>query len=307
MGVHKLIALLKEKSNEAFKEVELNKLAGKNLAINASICINQYYISTQGFNNFSGIGEYSDKKGNLTGHLIGILNKSILMLSSGIKPIWVFEGDVSELKLKKLIDDKNTEKMLNLTSNITEYENSKINHTSNVKITEKMIEDTKTLLTLLGLPYVEAPSEAESQCAELVKSEIAYGVLSDNLDCLVFGCSQIFNGLDKNEDYLISVDLNEVLNTLKIDMDQFIDFCILCGCDYTSTISNLGPTKALRLIQEYYKIENVIDYIEEENISGKLLSKYTYSLKNFKYKEARKIFKNSKVLKEKDLDVIFYD
>ena len=283
MGVHKLIALLKEKSNEAFKEVELNKLAGKNLAINASICINQYYISTQGFNNFSGIGEYSDKKGNLTGHLIGILNKSILMLSSGIKPIWVFEGDVSELKLKKLIDDKNTEKMLNLTSNITEYENSKINHTSNVKITEKMIEDTKTLLTLLGLPYVEAPSEAESQCAELVKSEIAYGVLSDNLDCLVFGCSQIFNGLDKNEDYLISVDLNEVLNTLKIDMDQFIDFCILCGCDYTSTISNLGPTKALRLIQEYYKIENVIDYIEEENISGKLLSKYTYSLKNFKY------------------------
>jgi len=45
------------------------------------------------------------------------------------------------------------------------------------------------------------------------------------------------------------VELHEVLNALSLTYEQFIDFCILCGCDYTSKIAGIGPVKALKLIQ----------------------------------------------------------
>jgi 5'-3' exonuclease len=36
-----------------------------------------------------------------------------------------------------------------------------------------------------------------------------------------------------------------------LTMDQFIDLCVLCGCDYTTSIRGIGPTTALKLIQTH--------------------------------------------------------
>lgn len=47
----------------------------------------------------------------------------------------------------------------------------------------------------------------------------------------------------------------------KLTMEQFIDFCILCGCDYTSRISNIGPVRAYKLLQEHNDILQIMAWI----------------------------------------------
>jgi flap endonuclease-1 len=44
---------------------------------------------------------------------------------------------------------------------------------------------------------------------------------------------------------------------------QFIDLCILCGCDYTGTIRGIGPHRALELIRKHKSIEESIKHIDQ--------------------------------------------
>ena len=39
-----------------------------------------------------------------------------------------------------------------------------------VKVTKEHVEEVKVLLKHMGVPYVQAPCEAEAQCAELAKA-----------------------------------------------------------------------------------------------------------------------------------------
>ena len=57
---------------------------------------------------------------------------------------------------------------------------------------------------------------------------------------------------------LVQIDLAKVLDALKLTQKEFIDLCILCGCDYTSTITGVGPVKAYRYILDYGNIERVL-------------------------------------------------
>ena len=50
-----------------------------------------------------------------------------------------------------------------------------------------------------------------------------------------------------------------------MNMDEFVDLCILCGCDYTNTIRGIGPTKAFNYISKCKNLEKVIEVIQDEN------------------------------------------
>ena len=63
---------------------------------------------------------------------------------------------------------------------------------------------------------------------------------------------------------LTEINLTKALEQLELTMDEFIDLCILSGCDYTSTIRNLGPVQSLKMIKEYKTIEKVLEHIEEK-------------------------------------------
>lgn len=49
--------------------------------------------------------------------------------------------------------------------------------------------------------------------------------------------------------------------------EQFIDICILCGCDYCGTIRGIGPKTAYKLITQHKTLEKVIESLDK--------SKYT--------------------------------
>ena len=73
-----------------------------------------------------------------------------------------------------------------------------------------------------------------------------------------------------------------------MNYDEFVDFCILCGCDYTCTIPRLGFITAYKSILKYKNIEAII-----ENLCVK---EKKYKLpETFDFISARKIIKDTKV------------
>jgi flap endonuclease-1 len=164
-----------------------------------------------------------------------------------------------------------------------------------------MKNDAMKLLKLMGFPVVEAKAEAEAQCVQLLRENKVFAVASDDMDCLTFGCKILIKGIKTKADPVVEINLDDVLKELGFTFDQFIDFCILCGCDYCGTIENVGPVKAYQFIKEHKTIENVLKAMEEENVrfeAEKNRSKYVFPPKeNFDYETARELFKTPDVFK----------
>lgn len=164
----------------------------------------------------------------------------------------------------------------------------------------------------MGLPVVEALSEAESQCVTLVKAKKADAVASEDLDCLTFGAPLQLRGFTQRKDKkdpIIELELDTVLKELGLTMDEFIDLCILCGCDYTKTIDGLGPNTALKLIREHKTIEKVLEELKksnEEKIKAGKNPKYVIpDSERFNYQAAREEFKACRSIPAGEIQVFF--
>ena len=42
---------------------------------------------------------------------------------------------------------------------------------------------------------------------------------------------------------------------------QFIDLCILLGCDHLEPIKGIGPNSALKLIREFDVLDGVVEHL----------------------------------------------
>ena len=160
-----------------------------------------------------------------------------------------------------------------------------------IRVTREHNEDCKRLLHLMGVPVIEAPSEAEAQCAQLCKDGIVYGISTEDMDSLTFGTPKLLRHLMAPAAQKVSVvefDHDKVLEELQLTRDEFIDMCILCGCDYTDKIAGIGPVRALSLIKKYKSIEKILENLD--------LEKYKIP-EPFPYEEARRLFKEPEVLR----------
>ena len=145
----------------------------------------------------------------------------------------------------------------------------------NKKHSEEVIE----MLKSIGIPFLVADGEAEEYCAFLQKNKYVDYILTEDTDSLTFGGDSILFNVPKSKNNFYLCKLNPVLVGLGINHAQFIDFCILCGCDYTCTIPKIGPVTALNIIKTHGSIEAFIS----NNV------RYTIP-ENFNYVLARELF-----------------
>jgi flap endonuclease-1 len=228
-------------------------------------------------------------------------------MENGIRPCWVFDGKPPEAKKKLLSDRKKKKEVADENKELAKDQgdmDKMLKYAGqSVRITSQMTQDAKDLIRLLGLPMIEAPSEAEAQCAVLAKSGKAYAVATEDLDCLTFGCPIQLRDFTNKDEPVIEIKLEKVLEGLNVTMDQFIDICILCGCDYTESIDGIGPIKAHKLIVEHKTIKGVLEYIKEYNLNPKKNKKYTYDPLNFDYEAASKLFINPDITNPESLEL----
>lgn len=118
-----------------------------------------------------------------------------------------------------------------------------------VKFGEDEMNVLRELLEAAGIPHVTAPGEAEEYCAK----HFDY-VYSADSDVLAHGgqvITQIKNGV------YTMFSHSDILTSLDLTRESFVDLCILLGTDYNSNIPGIGPVRALQLIQNYGTIEKL--------------------------------------------------
>ena len=191
--------------------------------------------------------------------------RTIRLLENGIKPVYVFDGKPPELKGGELAkrQERRAEAQENLEKATETGDAENVDKFTRrlVKVTKEHGEECRKLLKLMGVPYVEAPCEAEAQCCALVKAGKVYAVGTEDMDALTFGGDVLVRHLTFSEAKKMPIKeftLRKVLEGLEMTQEQFIDLCILLGCDYCDTIKGIGPKRAVDLVKEHKSIDVIL-------------------------------------------------
>lgn len=288
MGIHGLTKLLGDQAPRAMKENEIKNYFGRKVAIDASMSIYQFLIAVRSDGN-----QLTNESGEITSHLMGLFYRTIRMLENGIKPVYVFDGKPPQLKsgelAKRTERREEAQKQLTQAQEAGDAENIEKFSRRLVKVTPQHNKECKELLQLMGVPYLDAPCEAESQCAELVKGGKVYAMASEDMDSLTFGANILLRHLTFSEARKMPIQefhFAKVLEELEFSKEQFIDLCILLGCDYCESIKGIGPVKAIQLIREHKTIDQAITKLDSK--------KYPLP-EGWLFKEARELFLNPDV------------
>ena len=282
MGIKGLTQLIKKNSPGSIQHNALYTMKDKRVAIDTSIFL---YKSLM---NVRSKGDYlRNTDGKVVSHIQGLYYKTNQLLTLGITPIYIFDGkppqekrDCINARVKKA--EENKVKM----ENTTDSEEKKVLEKGTIRIKKEYIDDLKHLFTLMGVSYIHANGEAEAYASELCRLGFVDAVMTEDMDTLSYGCPLMIRGcIDKSikrSDVVTVFDFKKIIEDLKLTHDEFIDMCILCGCDYCPTIPKVGPIRALKYIQKYKTIENLIESGEKIDISDEFKNKYLASRGLFK-------------------------
>jgi flap endonuclease-1 len=255
--------------------VKLVDLSGKSIAIDAYNALYQFLAIIRQPDGTP----LKDRSGRVTSHLSGLLYRTSNLVQMGIKPIYVFDGvppALKETEIKRRMKAKK-EALVRYEQAVKEgrIEEARVYAQATSRLKDYMAEDSKRLLDLMGIPWVQAPSEGEAQAAHLTKRGDAYYCASQDYDSLLFGAPRFVRNvtisgrrkLPRKQVYIEVVpeivELEQVLKECEITYEQMIDVGILIGTDFNPEgIKGLGPKTALKLVKDYGSLENALPHIK---------------------------------------------
>ncbi|KAJ6650146.1 Flap endonuclease 1, partial [Pseudolycoriella hygida] len=300
MGILGLSKLVADVAPFAIKENEIKNYFGRKIAIDASMCLYQFLIAVRAEG-----AQLTSVEGETTSHLMGTFYRTIRLLEHGIKPIYVFDGKPPDMKAGELTKRaerrEEAQKQLDKAVEAGDAADMEKFNRRLVRVTKQHNEEAKELLKLMGVPYINAPCEAEAQCAAMVKTGKVFATATEDMDALTFGTTTLLRHLTSSEARKLPVQefsYEKVLKGLEFTKEQFIDFCILLGCDYCDSIRGVGPKRALELITQYKSIEKILENIDKK--------KYQIP-ENWNYENARELFLNPEVLDPETIELKWTD
>ncbi|TPX45177.1 hypothetical protein SeLEV6574_g04024 [Synchytrium endobioticum] len=301
MGIHGLSKVIGDNAPTAMRDHDIRTYFSRKVAIDASMSIYQFLIAVRQQDGM----QLTNEAGETTSHLMGIFYRTIRMIENGIKPCYVFDGKPPAAKLAELRKrgDKRQEaqKEMEKATEAGDTEGFDKFSRRTVKVTKEHNDECKRLLKLMGVPYVEAPCEAEAQCAALAKAGKVYAAASEDMDTLTFGAPVLLRHMTFSEARKMEINeihLDQALEGLGLSMEQFTDLCILLGCDYCDSIKGIGPTRAIELIKKHKSLDDIV----------KNLDKKKYPIpEDWPYQEARKLFLDAEVLDPNEIELRWED
>eukprot|EP00035_Acanthoeca_spectabilis_P022146 m.442250 g.442250 ORF g.442250 m.442250 type:complete len:378 (+) comp18774_c0_seq1:161-1294(+) len=295
MGIKGLTKLIADRAPDAIREGEIGNYFSRKIAVDASMALYQFLVAVR-----SEGSNLTNEDGETTSHLVGMFYRTIRMITNGLKPVYVFDGKPPEMKsgelAKRTAMRQKTEASLADAQQKGDTEEVDKFTRRMVKVTPQHNEDCMTLLKLMGVPFVKAPCEAEAQCAALTAAGKVFATGTEDMDALTFGSTVLLRHLSYSEARKMpirEVNLAKVLEGLGLTMPEFIDLCILLGCDYCDSIRGIGPVKAFDLIKEHKCIEKIL----------KVLDKKKYPVpEDWPFARARELFVTPEVTPAAEVD-----
>jgi len=298
MGILGLSKLIGDVAPEAVKENEFKNYFGRKVAVDASMSLYQFLIAVRNEG-----AQLTSSDGETTSHLMGFFYRTIRMVENGIKPVYVFDGKPPTMKageLEKRHERREVaQKAMDQAAETGDVQEVDKQARRLVKVSKSHVEEAMKLLGLMGIPFVHAPCEAEAQCAALQKSGKVFAVATEDMDALTFGTGVLLRHLTFSEARKMPIKefyLEKVLQALEFTMDEFIDLCILLGCDYCDSIKGIGPKRAVELIKQHRSLENILEKMDKK--------KYTVP-ETWPYQQARRLFKEPEIQEADTVELIW--
>jgi flap endonuclease-1 len=197
----------------------------------------------------------------------------------GVKLAYVFDGappTLKEVEIKRRAKVK-AEALVKYEKALKEgkVEQARSYAQMTSKLKDYMPDDSKRLLSELGVPWIQAPSEGEAQAAYLTMNGDADYCGSQDYDSLLFGAQALVRNvtisgrrkLPRKSVYVEVVPevmkLDYVLKALELTREQLIDVAMLVGTDFNPDgVKGVGPKTALKLIKKHGSVEDALPTLE---------------------------------------------
>jgi flap endonuclease-1 len=259
------------------EQTSFKALYGKSFAVDASIELHQFLALIRKPDG----SLFTDPTGRVTSHLIGLLTRtSRLVTDYKLRPVFVFDGRPNPLKRATIEARRKVQQKARIeyiqAIEAKDYSRAWSKVVMTGRVTGEVLADAKRLLSLMGIPWLEALEDGEAQASFMAAKGEVWAVGSKDYDCLLFGAPILARYLTlTGREYLPSkktsrplipelVKLGENLQALGISREQLVDLALLVGTDFNEGVMGIGPKKGLALIRKYGEAEKFPDEIRSE-------------------------------------------
>ena len=119
------------------------------------------------------------------------------------------------------------------------------------QVSDEMYSEAKRLLELFGVPYIEAPTEAEAQCAQLEAAALVDGVVTEDNDALLFGARVVYKHLFDQQYDVEVYSMDDVESEINLSRKALIALAHLLGSDYTDGVHGVGIVNAMETVAAF--------------------------------------------------------
>jgi len=255
----------------------LDALRGRSFAVDAFNVLHQFLalIRTRDGK------PLSDDEGRITSHLVGLIFRTTRLIADHkMGLVFVFDGRPPTLKRgeveKRRAQKRKAEAEYAEAVEAGDLATAFSKAVQTGRLDSDMVRDTKRLLDLLGVPWVQAPGEGEAQAAHMASRGDVWAASSRDYDTLLFGAPRLARYLTiQGQEWLPSkgrarrlepeiIELDKFLGHLGVSREQLVDLAILIGTDFNDGIKGIGPKTALKLVKEHGSLEEMPEELKEK-------------------------------------------
>ena len=262
MGIRGLTGWIRWAAPESMKTPDWTSLKGKKIGIDI-------------------LGFLYKMKAQRQCPLLYVANMISRLKQYEIIPIMVFDGkppsekknalkkrtDIrvqSELKVQHIEHDMSNMTMSDYQRKILEIELARLRKDT-CYLTSEERDVAKQLFYACGVLSLNASGEADNVLAYLSKKGFIDGVISNDMDLLARGVEILFvpdiHALPGDSMGWIQYTLSTILSSVSLAYTQFVEMCVLMGCDYTAGHKYLPYRSAYWAIKYRGEIEKTLESV----------------------------------------------
>jgi flap endonuclease-1 len=250
--------------------ITLADLRGKQLAVDANGELYQFLALIR----LPDGTPLRDSQGRITSHLSGLFFRTTRLIADfGMRVAFVFDGRPPVEKTAEITRRRTVRERYEVEAaearRAGDFARAYSKSTMTSRLTPEMVAGAKELLRLMGLPVIQARSEAEAQAAYMARRGDVWAAASKDYDALLFGAPRLVRFLTiSGREFLPAqrtfrpitpelIDVQRMLDALGITHPQLIDLGLLVGTDFHPGVNGIGPKKALALVKRHGAIEHM--------------------------------------------------